>query len=436
MKQKYFQIFMKYVSLNVLGMIGLSCYILADTFFVAKGLGSNGLTALNLSISIYSFIHGTGLMIGIGGATSFAVLKALKKSKESNTVFTNAVIIGLIAGLIYLLIGVFLSQDLSILLGADEITLPLTNIYLKTLLIGAPFFILNNILIAFVRNDGDPRLSMLAMLIGSLSNIVLDYIFIFPFKMGMFGAAFATVLAPVISIAILSSQFFRKRNSFHLDKLKLEFHYFKEILSLGVSSFITEISSGIVLIIFNLIILNLAGNIGVAAYGIVANIALVAISIFVGIAQGVQPIISNNFGTSNYVVIKKILKYALSLSLLFSILLYGTILLFSNHLIDAFNSENNTKLAMLASDGLYLYFIGFFFAGINIILSYFYSSILQPAKAFAVSICRGCAALIPIVLLMSSFFGLNGVWLSFPMAELITLILSLVFYLNTKKTLI
>ncbi|MDF2804987.1 MAG: Na+-driven multidrug efflux pump [Anaerocolumna sp.] len=134
MEKKYYQIFMKYVSLNVLGMIGLSCYILADTFFVAKGLGSNGLTALNLSISIYSFIHGTGLMIGIGGATSFAILKALKKSKEGSTVFTNAAIIGLIAGVIYMFIGIFLSQDLSKLLGADEATLPLTNVYLKTLL--------------------------------------------------------------------------------------------------------------------------------------------------------------------------------------------------------------------------------------------------------------------------------------------------------------
>jgi len=426
---------MKYVSLNVLGMIGLSCYILADTFFVAKGLGSNGLTALNLSISVYSFIHGTGLMIGIGGATSFAILKALKKQKECNTVFTNAAIIGIIAGLIYLLLGIFLSQKLSTLLGADDITLPLTNVYLKTLLIGAPFFIFNNILIAFVRNDGDPRLSMFAMLIGSFSNIVLDYIFIFPFKMGMFGAAFATVLAPIISIAILSSHFIKKKNSFHIDKLKLEFQHIKEILSLGVSSFITEISSGIVLIIFNLIILKLAGNIGVAAYGIVANIALVAISIFVGIAQGVQPIISNNFGISNYVVIKKILKYALSLSILFSILLYGTILLCSNQLIEAFNGEHNTQLASLALDGLHLYFIGFFFAGINIILSYFYSSIVQPAKAFAVSICRGCAALIPIVLLLSSLLGLNGVWLSFPLAELITLVISLVFYAKTGKTL-
>lgn len=431
MKQKLLKTFIKYVSLNVLGMIGLSCYILADTFYVAKGLGSTGLTALNLSISIYSFIHGVGLMIGIGGATRFAVLKSQGKRKEGTTVFSNAIVLGFIIGITFLTLGIFFSKHLSQLLGADKVTLPLAHIYLRTLLMGAPFFICNNILIAFVRNDGEPRLSMIAMLIGSFSNIILDYIFIFPLNMGMFGAAFATVLAPIISISILSLHFIYKKNNFRINSIKLRLNYVKDILSLGVSSLITEVSSGIVLITFNLVILSLAGNIGVAAYGIVANISLVAISIFVGIAQGVQPIISDNFGKSNFVATKKLLHYALLLSLLFSVLLYMIILLFSHAIITVFNAEQNNTLAELANTGLYLYFIGFFFAGINIILSYFYSSILKPNIAFAVSILRGFAALIPSVFLLSQFWGLNGVWISFPVAELITLVFSFAFYKRT-----
>lgn len=184
--------FMRYILTNVIGMIGLSCYILADTFFVSKGLGVTGLTSLNLSISIYSFINATGLLIGIGGATKYSIYQARDKHNKANIIFTNSIKIGVICGIIFLLIGLLGSSSLSNLLGADKDTFAMTNTYLKTLLCFAPFFILNNIFIAFIRNDGDPKLSMAGMLIGSLANIILDYVFIFPLQWGMFGAAFAT----------------------------------------------------------------------------------------------------------------------------------------------------------------------------------------------------------------------------------------------------
>ncbi len=142
--------FSKYVSLNVLGMLGLSCYILADTFFVARGLGSNGITALNLAIPIYSFINGTGLLIGMGGATRFTILKEEKKQK--NQVFTQAIWCALIISTLFLLIGLFFSNDLSSLLGADPEVLSNTNAYIKTILIFAPMFILNNVVRA-VKNS-------------------------------------------------------------------------------------------------------------------------------------------------------------------------------------------------------------------------------------------------------------------------------------------
>ncbi len=184
--------FMRYILTNIIGMIGLSCYILADTFFVSKGLGVQGLTALNLSISIYSFINATGLLIGIGGATKYSIYQARNKHNKANIIFTNSIKIGILLGIFFLLIGLLGSSTLSSLLGADKNIFHMTNTYLKTLLCFAPFFILNNIFIAFIRNDGNPKLSMAGMLIGSLSNIILDYIFIFPLQWGMFGAAFAT----------------------------------------------------------------------------------------------------------------------------------------------------------------------------------------------------------------------------------------------------
>ena len=204
--------FAKYVSLNIIGMMGLSCYILADTFFVAQGIGVNGLSALNLAIPIYSFLHGTGLMIGMGGATRYSI----SKSKET---FTQSLYYAFFISCLFLIIGILFSNQLATLLGADSDTLQNANIYLRTILNFAPMFLLNNVIICFVRNDDNPQLSMAAMLIGSFSNIILDYIFIFPCKMGMFGAAFATGIAPVISLMILSLHFIKKKNTFYFKKV-------------------------------------------------------------------------------------------------------------------------------------------------------------------------------------------------------------------------
>lgn len=203
-QQNYFKEFAKYTSLNVLGMIGLSCYILADTFFVSKALGANGLAALNLAIPIYSFINGSGLMIGMGGATKYSIFKSQNNFKKANNIFTQAFFLVVTMAAIYFLIGILFSGPLAKLLGATKSVYDMSSVYLRVILVFAPMFMMNNLLLCYVRNDGAPQLSMMAMLGGSFSNIVLDYVFMFPLDMGIFGAAFATGLAPVISILILS----------------------------------------------------------------------------------------------------------------------------------------------------------------------------------------------------------------------------------------
>lgn len=426
-KESIFMTFLQYVSLNVLGMIGLSCYILADTYFVAKGMGTEGLSALNLAIPIYSFINGLGLMIGIGGSTRYAILKSGKKADEANHVFTHSILFGLMIGVIFLLVGIFYSDRLSWLLGADNHTFSKTNIYLKTLMCFSPMFILNNILICFIRNDGSPRLSMIAMLTGSFSNVILDYIFIFPMGMGMFGAAFATGLAPIISMGVLASYFIRRKNYFKLVKHIPNFFSIKDICSLGISALITEVSSGIVIIIFNMVILGLAGNTGVAAYGIIANLSLVAVAIFTGVAQGTQPVVSSNYGQGNHKNVLKVLKYAIICSVIIAASLYLIVSLFTNQLIGIFNEGNDMELARLASEGLRLYFTAFVFVGINIISAAFFSSIERPVPSFIISILRGCIVIIPIAFIAAKYFGMTGIWISFPVTELITALTSMTF---------
>lgn len=288
--------FFRYVLLNICGMIGLSCYILADTFFISNSLGANGLTALNLAIPIYSFIHGCGMMTGMGGATKYSIYRGQKEYKNADQTFSNTICIMSILAVIFVLTGIFFSEKLTILSGADRDVFPMTKTYLQVILLFAPAFMANDTLICFVRNDGNPKLSVIAMLTGSLSNIILDYIFLFPLHMGIFGAVAATGLAPVISLIVLSRHWFTKQNQFHFVRIAPSFRLTGTIVSLGIPSFITEMASGIVMIVFNAIILNLQGNIGVAAYGVVANLSLVVVSIYTGIAQGTQPVLSRVYG--------------------------------------------------------------------------------------------------------------------------------------------
>lgn len=430
MKQNnIFYTFMKYSSLNVLGMIGLSCYILADTFFVARGLGVNGLTSLNLAIPIYSFIHGLGLMIGMGGSTRYSISKSTHRKNSSSAIFTQALQFTIILSLTLLVIGLFFSNDIARLLGSSDTTHTMTNTYLKTILLFSPMFMLNNLFICFVRNDNNPKLSMYAMLIGSFSNVILDYIFIFPLNMGMFGAVLATSIAPIISLMVLSLHFLKKKNSFVYIKSRLNIESIKDICILGISALITEVSSGIVMIIFNSIILSLLGNVGVAAYGILANIALVITSIFTGISQGVQPILSQNYGTSNRNNVRKIYSYGIITALICALITYIIIFTFSKPIVSIFNGEHNVALEGIAISGMHIYFTAFFFTGVNIVTSIYFSSIDNPKLSFIISILRGFILIIPITLLLASLLGINGVWLSLPITEfIVSLIILYMFY--------
>ncbi len=430
------QEFIKYTTLNILGMMGLSCYILADTFFISKGLGANGLVALNLAIPIYSFIHGSGLLIGMGGGTKYAIRKGQKQQKSANNAYNHAVLLALILSIIFMLTGLFLSETIVSLLGADETVFQMTNTYLRMILLFAPAFLFNNVLLCFVRNDGAPQLSMAAMLGGSLSNIILDYIFIFPFQLDIFGAVLATCLAPIISMLILSPYFVQRKNCFHLTKFSLHQNEFRDILSGGLPSLITEISSGIVIIIFNAIILDLVGNIGVAAYGIVANLSLVILSIFTGIAQGIQPLLSNYYGSGNRAGLGAIRRYAIFTTLTLSLFIYVGIFLGAEQIALIFNSEKNIVLQQIATNGLKLYFLACPFAGFNIIVSVYFTSTEHALPAHITSILRGFILIIPLAFLLAAIGGLNGVWCAFFATEsIVSIIGCILFYRCTRATL-
>jgi len=420
--------FMYYTIMNVIGMTGLSCYILADTFFVSKGLGANGLTALNLAIPVYSFVHGSGLMIGMGGATKYAIFKGQQSRKNAERVFTNAVFTGAVMMAVFFLVGMFFSGQIASLLGADQTVFAMTRTYLKVILLFAPAFILNDIMICFVRNDGNPKLSMIAMLTGSFSNIILDYLFIFPMKMGILGAVLATGLAPVISLCILSVHFMKKQNQFYFIKTPVSLDLVKATVQIGFPSLITEVASGLVMIVFNMIILNIQGNVGVAAYGVIANLSLVVTAIYTGIAQGMQPLTSRAYGHGDTKTIRQIFRYGVLTMLVISIVIYGFTFGMAEPIVEIFNSGHNGKMHEIATTGLKLYFIAIPFMGFNIVSAMLFSSTEKAVSAQVVSLSRGIAISIPMAFLLSQAAGLYGVWMTIPITEGIVAILAVAFY--------
>lgn len=427
MKERIGNLFLKYVSANVLGMIGYSCYILADTFFIARGIGADALAALNLVLPAYSLMNGTGLMIGMGAASRYTISSTKPEGTLHRTIFTQALYLAAFAAVIFSSGGIFLPDRIAAVLGANADTIGYATDYIRILLIFSPLFLGNNLLLSFVRNDGAPRLSMTGMIVGSLTNIVLDYVFIYPLGMGMAGAALATATAPVISMLIMSVHFIKKRNHFRPVRTRLSLVRWGDICTLGVSSLVTELSSGVVIIVFNYLILGLNGNTGVAAYGILANIALVLVSIYTGIGQGVQPIVSRYAGKDGEEQRRSLRRYALITSLSFALLSYLLIAVFAVPLAELFNREHDPILTDIASNGMRIYFVSLFFSGINIVAAAFLSSADRPKQSFVVSILRGFVLIIPVAWILSVLFGLTGIWMAVPVTEAIVCALALIF---------
>lgn len=424
--------FFKYVFLNILGQIGYSCYTMADTFFVSADLGTKGLTALNLAFPMFCLMNGIGLMIGMGGGTCYSLARSRRETQRANQIFTNAAYLTFTASALFFFVGVFLSESLVRILGADDTMFALTNTYLKVMLLFAPAFFTNNLLQCFVRNDGNPALSMTAMITGSISNVILDYIFIFPLGMGIFGSIFATGLSPLISIIVLSPYFLKGKNHFHFIR-KFSLQRVSNIVSNGIPPLVTEVSSGVVMFLFNFIILRLNGNTGVAAFGIVSVISLVVIAIYTGLSQGIQPILSLNHGAGNKENVNTIRTYALTTALLLSVVLYSILFFGADPIALVFNSEKDMLLQALAIPGIRLYFLACPFIGFNLVTATYLISTEHPRPAQIISVSRGILVLIPMAFLLSAIFGLTGVWCSYPLTEASVAIMAFIIYRKTAR---
>ena len=423
--------FFKYVSQNIFGLLGTSCYILADTYFIAQAAGTDGVTLLNLCLPIYNFIFAIGSMIALGSATRYAIAKA-QNDARGQRYFSNAILCAVLASIPWMLAGAFVPGALLRLMGGDADIVALGIPYARIFLLFTPFFMCNYIVSAFVRNDGDPSLAMVATLSGSLFNVVFDYIFMFPLGLGLAGAALATAVSPIISIAICSRHFLKKENTLQFVRQLPSARLLAQSCQLGISGFVGEMSSAVTTTVFNLLLLRLAGNVAVAAYGVVANYALVATAIFNGVAQGAQPLVSRCYGKNDAAGARKLLLLGSGTALALAAALYAVLFGFTGPIVAVFNSENSALMAQYAFSGMRIYFLGYFFAGFNIVAAGYLGAVDRPAEASATSLSRGIVAIVACSLVLSALFGMNGVWAAFPASEAITACLTL-FLLKRKK---
>ena len=422
--------FFKYVSQNIFGLLGTSCYILADTYFIAQAAGTDGVTLLNLCLPIYNLIFAFGSMIGLGAATRYAILRA-QGDARAQRYFSNAIFSVCILAVPFMLVGIFCPDGLLRLMGGDADIVALGMNYARIFLMFTPFFMCNYVVASFVRNDGDPSLAMVATLSGSLFNVVFDYIFIFPMGLDLPGAALATAISPILSIAVCSAHFIKKSNTITFVRKAPSARLLAQSCQLGISGFVGELSSGVTTTVFNFLLLRLAGNVAVAAYGVVANFALVATAIFNGVAQGAQPLVSQCYGKNEMAGARKLLLLGCGTALGLAALLYGVVFGYTDVLTALFNSENSELMAEFAHSGMRIYFVGYFFAGCNIVAAGYLGAVNRPAEASITSLCRGMVAIVVCSLVLSALFGMNGVWAAFPVSEAITLALT-VFLLKRK----
>ena len=415
----------RYLLPNILAMIGTSCYILADTFFISLSQGPNGITALNLVLPLYGLIFALGSMIGIGSATRYALGKG-SNAPDYHLYFSNSIAWTLLVGAVFVALGVAVPDGVLRLMGADDTILQVGHNYIRIVLCFAPLFMLNFTCTAFVRNDGAPRIAMAATLLSGLFNILFDYLLMFPLGLGMTGAALATGFSPVVSMSICLLHYLSPRNTIRLIPTLPSLRRLLSACQLGVVAFVGEMSSGVTTMVFNFILLHLAGNAAVAAYGIVANIALVGVALFNGISQGLQPLASACHGSGDTQGQSRIYRHSMFIGLCVSAVVVAVVVTFAGTLVAVFNSQHSAQLADYAIPGLRLYFLGFLFAGANIVKSGFYSATGRGRESSILALCRGVVAIVAFAFLLSHLLGITGVWLAFPAAELFTLLLGLV----------
>lgn len=412
-------IYFKYLSAAFGSALITSIYSIVDMAMVGQYHGPEGSAALAVVAPVWNIIYSLGLLMGIGGSVLFSTVRGRADGSigESNEYFTASVIGSVIlAGAIWLII-IFFDRNLMVIFGAQGNTLTLAREYVLPVKAAIPFFLFNQMLAAYLRNDKNPALATGAVLAGGIFNIFGDYFFVFICDMGAFGAGLATAIGSALSFIVMLSHFFTKKNTLRLVRPEGLVRKLKEITATGFSTFFIDVAMGILTILFNRQIMVYLGTNALSVYGVIVNISTFVQCCAYSVGQASQPIISTNFGAGRGDRIRETLKYTLGTVAVFSIFWTVVTMALPNVFIRIFMSPTPEVLE-IAPGIMRCYGISFLLLPLNVFSTYYFQALMKPKTAFIASVARGLVISGVLIYLLPAVFSGNAIWFAMPVTEL------------------
>lgn len=420
-----FKTFIKYAVPSVLGMLMLSIAGIVDGLFIGRYVGTEALAAVSIVYPIFSLAIGFVIMIGIGGTTTAAAELGAKNIKAARNTFTVTTILVTGTALMFMFVGIFFAKPISLFFGKkgglDE---EILTYFVTLILFMVPFMHLW-ILDVFIRNDGRPMFPTVVLIFSSLSNILLDYLFVAKLQWGLRGAALATGLSQLCPSLILWGFIFKNKTTFKFVKPVFKLKRISRMLFNGASEFINEFSVGISTIMFNMALLTRIGSIAVASYSIIQYVTMITMMIFFGIAQASQPGLSYNLGVGNLKRIRSFKKAALYSNIVVALIAF-LILLFLNKTVASLFTKGDADVINLTTQIAQYYSWAYLPMALNITFSMYFTCIHYAKESAITAILRSLVLFIFFLYILPIFFGNIGLWLTVPASEFITLIIVLI----------
>lgn len=414
-------LFLKYVIPQMIGLVFNSIYFIVDGMFIGQRLGTDALAAAGVAVPVVEIMIAFSMLLSVG--TGVLVSAAAGRGDEAGArrVFNISIVFTLACSVAVAVCGTVFAAPLARALGADDAILADTVTYMHYFLAFSPFLVFSFALSTYARNDGKPALAMWSLIVGSVLNIVLDYVFMYPLNMGIAGAALATGLGPVSSVLLLLPHFLRKRGALYFTKTKLSWRVIGRIGVGGLPAFVAEFSIGFVTLLYNLaIVRNGLGADGLAVYIVIGYAALICLTAFLGAAQGVQPAVSYFMGAGEPARIRALFCVTAVFNVVLGVAFYVLLLFGGRAFYGIFIGE--PALLAFTVDGSMLYFTNLPFAALNILMISFLQSMGRVGGAMAVSLARSTVPVAVLLAVLPLFMGQSGLWLAMTVAEILTLV--------------
>jgi putative MATE family efflux protein len=405
-----------------------------NTIFVGHNVGPLGIAGLSIVFPLQMLGMGMGQMVGIGGMSLISRYIGAGKPQEAEKALGNGITLGLaVAGLVMLIVLPLVTYWLR-LIGADDAVMPYARPYLSIVMLALPFQILGMTLLNYSRAEGNARVGMIAMILGAVTNIIFDALFIAVLKYGVVGAAWATFISQTSSVIFLSL-YYLNGNSFlklHFANLRLKWAIIRPMFSIGIGAFVQTVSGSISAIILIGGVVHYGGDYALSAFGIIQRIFMFAFMPSMVIAQGAQPILGYNYGAHRYNLAWKVVVMALLTSTGIGIAVFLLLYFIPAPVIRIFT--NDSDLVSIAVDAAHIMFFGMPLLGIINVGIMVFQAIGRAVPAFIAAIARQLFFLIPIVLIAPRYFGLDGVWAGFPGSDVLTALLVISLVIPTLRS--